>query len=181
MRFFQRKTPRAKWIEYNEGMYFITICTHEKKHYFGTILNDEIKLSKIGKILDEELQNVKSHYPYVEVLQYVVMPNHFHALVNILDNSSIIQLHNQQDTARRVPTLEERTNMGLKCDRLPLLSTFIGGLKSAVTRQARKHNEKFAWQPRYHDHVIRNINDFNNISLYIENNVIQWQNDCFFN
>ena len=44
MQIFQRKTPRASWIEYNEGMYFITICTRDKKHYFGMIQNAYIRV-----------------------------------------------------------------------------------------------------------------------------------------
>ena len=87
MNFPQRKSPRASWIEYNGGTYFITICTHNKQHYFGSIQNEEIKLSLIGKILTEELNQISTHYPYIELLQYVVMPNHFHALVNIVDVS----------------------------------------------------------------------------------------------
>ena len=58
MLFFQRKSPRASWLEYNEGMYFITVCTLNKKHYFGMIQNDEMWLSAIGKILEFELNNV---------------------------------------------------------------------------------------------------------------------------
>ncbi len=173
MLFFQRKSPRASWLEYNEGMYFITVCTLNKKHYFGMIQNDEMWLSAIGKILEFELNNVHQHYPYIEILQSVVMPNHFHALVNVID-----ALH-QKDIARRVPTVDDRTAKGIACDRLPLLSTFIGGLKSAVTRQARMYDKDFAWQPRYHDHAIRNTKDLNNISEYISNNIARWQSDCF--
>ena len=112
MNFPQRKSPRASWIEYNGGTYFITICTHNKQHYFGSIQNEEIKLSLIGKILAEELNQVSTHYPYIELLQYVVMPNHFHALVNIVDVS------HQTDAARCVPT-EVRFNKELKEKRLP--------------------------------------------------------------
>ena len=172
MNFPQRKSPRASWIEYNGGTYFITICTHNKQHYFGSIQNEEIKLSLIGKILAEELNQISTHYPYIELLQYVVMPNHFHALVNIVDVS------HQTDAARCVPT-EVRFNKELKEKRLPLLSTFIRGLKSAVTRRAHQIDKNFEWQSRYHDHAIRNLKDFNNISLYIENNILQWQYDCF--
>lgn len=183
MLFFQRKSPRASWLEYNEGMYFITVCTLNKKHYFGMIQNDEMWLSAIGKILEFELNNVHQHYPYIEILQSVVMPNHFHALVNVVDvehqTTDIVDAPPQKDMVRRVPTVDDRTAKGIACDRLPLLSTFIGGLKSAVTRQARMYDKDFAWQPRYHDHAIRNTKDLNNISEYISNNIARWQFDCF--
>ena len=168
----QRKTPRANWIEYNEGMYFITICTKSKKHFFGQIINDVICLSQIGKYLDYVINETPKHQSYIEILQYVIMPNHLHLLVEVHSPST--------DTACRVPTLEERMTKGIAKNRLPLLSTFVGSIKSAVTKYAHKINDEFAWQPRYHDHVIRNINDYNNISTYIKNNISNWYTDCFF-
>ena len=79
----QRKSPRAKWIEYNEGMFFITICTHHKKHYFGEIIDEEMHFSKIGKTLNDELENTSLHHPHIEVPIFVVMPNHFHSLLSL--------------------------------------------------------------------------------------------------
>ena len=135
----QRKTPRANWIEYNEGMYFITICTKSKKHFFGQIINDVICLSQIGKYLDYVINETPKHQSYIEILQYVIMPNHLHLLVEVHSPST--------DTACRVPTLEERMTKGIAKNRLPLLSTFVGSIKSAVTKYAHKINDEFAWQP----------------------------------
>ena len=187
MQIFQRKTPRASWIEYNEGMYFITICTRDKKHYFGMIQNEEMQLSEIGKILLKELNGISSHYPYIEILQFVIMPNHLHLLVdvidsesdNIVDSAQIVRSGDRQDAARCVPTLEERFAKDLRVRRLPKLSVFVRGLKSAVSKQVHQIDRDFAWQPRYHDHAIRNVKDMNNISNYIENNVLTWYYDCF--
>ena len=187
MQIFQRKTPRASWIEYNEGMYFITICTRDKKHYFGMIQNEEMRLSEIGKILLKELNGISSHYPYIEILQFVIMPNHLHLLVdvidsesdNIVDSAQIVRSGERQAAARCVPTLEERFAKDLRARRLPKLSVFVRGLKSAVSKQVHQIDRDFAWQPRYHDHAIRNVKDMNNISNYIENNVLTWYYDCF--
>ena len=96
----QRKTPRANWIEYNEGMYFITICTKSKKHFFGQIINDVICLSQIGKYLDYVINETPKHQSYIEILQYVIMPNHLHLLVEVHSPST--------DTACRVPTLIQK-------------------------------------------------------------------------
>ena len=78
-----RKSPRAKWLEYNEGVYFLTICTLNHVHYFGTIVDGEMCLSAVGAFLQNELEHIEQHHPHVSVLQYVVMPNHFHALLRI--------------------------------------------------------------------------------------------------
>ena len=59
------------------------------------------------------------------------------------------------------------------------LSTAIGGFKQSVTRFARQNGIAFSWQPRFHDHIIRTLDEFYRISEYIENNVANWESDCF--
>ena len=77
-------------------------------------------------------------------------------------------------------TSEQRLNGCGKGDCRPLLSSYVGPLKSAVTKYAHQCKKDFSWQPRYHDHIIRGVQDGNNISTYIENNVANWTKDCFY-
>ena len=44
-----------------------------------------------------------------------------------------------------------------------------------------QHNIGFAWQPRYHDHIIRTRTETNDIAKYIKHNPVQWEADCFYN
>lgn len=60
------------------------------------------------------------------------------------------------------------------------LSVVIGGIKSAVTKFANQNNMSFVWQSRFHDHIIRNQDECNRITQYIENNPIKWELDKFF-
>ena len=60
------------------------------------------------------------------------------------------------------------------------LSRIIGQYKSAVTKYANEHGISFAWQPRFHDHIIRNWTEMNHISQYIQNNPIKWELDRFY-
>lgn len=115
-------------------------------------------MSEIGKYCDIQLQELSNHYPYCEVLMYVVMPNHIHAIISIRD----YRTHEPC-----VPT--QRT----------ALSVVIGGFKRAVTMFARRNNIEFEWQSRYHDHIIRGTHDGNRIAEYVENNVTRWDADCF--
>ena len=57
-------------------------------HYFGEIKEEVITLTEIGKYLVEELEEASQHHPYIEVIQYVVMPNHFHAIVEVSENNN---------------------------------------------------------------------------------------------
>ncbi|MBP8213669.1 MAG: hypothetical protein KAX53_07980, partial [Saprospiraceae bacterium] len=60
------------------------------------------------------------------------------------------------------------------------LSSIIRGYKSAVTTFARKNNIEFEWQSRFHDHIIRSMDDYHRISKYILNNPSKWLNDKFY-
>ena len=101
---FQNKyripSARAEWHDYNGGDYYITICTKNKKHYFGEIRNAEMKLSELGRYVEENLKQINLHYPYCEIPLYVVMPNHTHAIV-IIDNNMIDC--NRRDDVHIVP------------------------------------------------------------------------------
>ncbi len=159
-----RKSPRAFWYEYNEGLYFITVCTWNKIHFFGRIYNNRMYLSKIGEFLDTELNHPHHHHPQVSIPHYIVMPNHFHAIVGI--NSP-------------VGDCSDRMHKDISLKRLPMLSRYIGALKRATTKFANDSNLPFRWQSRFHDHIIRGQEEEYRIADYIDNNVKTWSNDCF--
>ena len=60
------------------------------------------------------------------------------------------------------------------------VSTIIRSYKSAVTKQTHRLGCTFEWQPRFHDHIIRDEVEYRRISYYIETNVENWETDCFF-
>ncbi len=154
----KRKSLRAEFHDYSGGIYFVTICTREKKHYFGSIKAGEMSLTDIGKHAVKCLERLKTHYTYVEVPQYVVMPNHIHAIIVIRERA---------DAPGSIPT----TRMAL--------GVVVGGFKQSVTCYARRNGIEFGWQSRFHDHIIRGVNDGNKISDYIDHNIVRWDTDCF--
>ena len=106
----QRKSPRAQWLEYNEGTYFVTVCTNERQHSFGEIRDGRMGMTGIGLFLVNELEHISLHHSHINVLQYVVMPNHFHAIIEIVGtqraasanvNPTIPDIAHGTDAARR--------------------------------------------------------------------------------
>ena len=199
-------SARAAWHDYNGGMYFVTICTQNMEHYFGeivggvetfhetslheqTIAEPTMQFSEIGRFADEQLRNVSSHYTYAEIPLWVVMPNHVHAIVIIHgDKTPNDKRGNMSVPTRcadgvvetgRAPSLRERMKQTDNCK--GWLSVVVGGIKSAITKFANQNAIPFAWQPRFHDHIIRNTDEMNRIAQYIENNVAKWELDKFFN
>ena len=65
-------------------------------------------------------------------------------------------------------------------DQCGLLSTAMGGMKSALTNHARSNKITFGWQTRFHDHIIRDQEEWERIANYIENNPASWENDKFY-
>ena len=183
-------SARAQWHDYNGGEYFVTICTHGREHYFGEISGGQMNLSEIGNYANAVIQKIPTHNHYAEIPLFVIMPNHIHLIV-IIDGGNggtvpwrkkcrtVPCRENCRDVPWRVSTDGKNTTMQDICNRQGKLSTAIGGMKQSVTRFARKHNIAFAWQPRFHDHIIRDTNEMNDIADYIENNVAKWQNDIF--
>ena len=75
-----RKSPRMSYFDYaSSNYYFVTICTHEKKCIFGSSQNR----SRYGQIAADSIAQISTHYSYVIVDKYVVMPNHVHMILVI--------------------------------------------------------------------------------------------------
>ena len=156
--YHDRKSPRASFHDYQAGIYFVTICTKDKRHYFGKVQDGIMHLSPIGEFCQQQWEEVSGHYPYATVPLFIVMPNHVHAIVSI-----------NQETECAIQ----------KTDR-EALATVIGGVKREVTMFARKRKIEFDWQSRYYDRIIRNMWEGNNIANYIENNVARWDSDEYY-
>ena len=90
MKLPKRKPTRLKGYDYSQnGAYFITICTHQKKHLFGEITNAHMHLNDLGEIVNREILKIESHYPNIEIDKYVIMPNHIHLIIIISETERI--------------------------------------------------------------------------------------------
>ena len=179
---YRVKTVRADWIDYNNGDFFVTICTKNRSHYFGHIDNGEIYLTSIGLYTLEAIQNIQKHNPYCEVLGFVIMPNHIHLILSITD---IREMHKNKVAPTQVETqyiasLQFQSQMRIISKQRSLLARTIANFKSAVTRYASAQKIEFGWQSRYHDAFIRNQAMMNQIADYVDNNVVRWATDCYF-
>lgn len=72
---------RAEWHDYNDGIFFVTVCAKDKKHLFGTITNDEMHKNALGTIVRECIKAIPEHHPQVTIHNYVIMPNHIHLII----------------------------------------------------------------------------------------------------
>jgi len=155
----QRRSIRLQDYDYSqEGTYFVTICTYNKVFLFE---ND-----KIRNIAQQCWLEIPEHFPNVKVDAFVIMPNHIHGIVSIVDNC--------RGTACRAPT----EKFGRPTPRS--LPTIIRSFKSAVTKRVnalRGTPGARLWQHNYYEHVIRNEHDLNDTRQYILDNPVKWDMD----
>jgi REP element-mobilizing transposase RayT len=169
---YRIESARADWHDYDGGSSFITICTKNREHFFGEIENGGMVLSDIGKYVTEQFGNVSMHYPYAEIPLFTIMPNHVHIIV-VIDGNKTEYDRRMVETWRAASLQDIAKLQGW-------LSVVIGGLKSSITRFANEKQIDFSWQPRFHDHIIRDNVELNHVATYIENNVANWVDDEFY-
>lgn len=180
-------STRATFWNYGwEAAYFVTICTRGRVHFFGEVRDGEMALSDIGEIVDKEWLKTFDLRPDMNLWmgEYVVMPNHFHAIIGIGENQFNTKRDTERDTERRDARHRVSTTGQKKHNQFgpqsKNLASIMRGFKSAVTINARRIDPRFAWQARYHDHIIRSAASYGRISNYIVNNPTKWRDDKFY-
>lgn len=164
-------SARAPFWNYGwSAAYFITICTHHRLCWFGRVGDGEMILSEIGEIVKTEWLKTFEMRPDMNLYmgEYVVMPNHFHAIIGIGEN----QYNTQNDM--------ENTTLNQFGPQSKNLASIVRGFKIGVTKNARVVQPDLAWQTRYHDYIIRNEQSYQTIAAYIINNPAQWTADKFY-
>ena len=169
-KFPQRKHIRLRNYNYSgNGCYFITICTKDKNHLFGSYnvgalheaptnhaKNRCINLNQYGKFVEKTILNLPERFSEISIDNSIVMPNHIHMLVSI--NNDI----NSERALREAPLQRS------------LLSKAVGYKKMNVSKEIHKTYPTITvWQNRYIDHIIRNQTDFEYHWNYIEYNALK--------
>ena len=157
----KRKHPRMNHYDYSTaGAYFITVCTQNRQCLLSRIVGRglapaEIQYTAYGQIAQEQLLMLEQRYPSLKINQYVIMPNHIHAILLLEETAG--------DSQR--PTI-----MDVVCE-----------YKSLTTRECKKVRpvDKL-FQTSFYEHVIRGCEDYDEIAEYIVNNPKQWELDNLY-
>ncbi len=165
-------TRLPNWDYGSNAAYFVTICTKNRIHYFGEISNRGMKLSEIGKMAVKYWDEIPQHFPFVKLGAFVVMPDHVHGIVIIDKPDNKNNKNNVNVGAQNFASL--RLNKNKFGPQSKNLASIIRGYKIGVTKNARKIKPGFAWQSRYHEHIIRNEISYSKIENYIITNPLKW-------
>jgi putative transposase len=154
---FQIKSTRADWWDYStDGLYFVTICTKFMRPSFGMLDSEKVVLNNVGLIAHNNWLQIPTFFPFTHLGPFIIMPNHVHGIICIEKTSNFLEINQ----ARFGPQSNN-------------LASIIRGFKSSVTVEARKLDADFAWQSRFHDRIIRDEMELENIIQYIYDNPIK--------
>jgi len=173
----KRKVIRLHSYDYSQnGAYFVTIVTKGRRCLFGNVINHEMILNEIGRIVKEVWEKIPDHFAFVNVENYIIMPNHIHGIF-IIDKPFLGQVVGTQHAV----SLPEHEGFGKPV--AGSLATIIRSFKSEVTRRCNlitRTQGSSIWQSRYYEHIIRNERDHQAIYDYILTNPANWLQDNEF-
>jgi len=173
------RSIRLKGYDYSQaGAYFITICTQNRLCLLGKIDNGKMILNDAGKMVETVWNDIPRYYRGFCVHENIVMPNHFHGIIEIVgagpracpDNTNERPLTNGQPQGV-APTMS--------------LSDIVHRFKTMTTKKYIDGVKQNGWTPfpyklwqrNYFERIIRNNNERNRIHEYIQNNPLNWDSD----
>ena len=178
-----RQTIRLRDFDYAGGGYFVTLCAWQRECLFGDAIDGGVRLNEWGTVAGDEWLRTPMIRPNVVLDEFVVMPNHFHAIIFIND----VGAHRcaPESVGRGKPGAhigaETRAHIGAPLRRQPgSLGSIIAGFKSAVTKRINEMRDNLGcpvWQRNYYEHVIRDDRDLHAIRQYIADNPAKWELD----
>jgi REP element-mobilizing transposase RayT len=192
----------VNWDYSSPGYYFVTLCTQNRECIFSTIFQGKMELSAMGKIARQMWFEIPNHFQIAMLDEFVVMPNHVHGIIQIIQNPKNDGITMDDDNGYH---MDSDDNCGYAINRVSTIITSIppptprqphsktGGItgkhnpmlhenlsrivrwyKGRCTFEIRKIQSGFQWQSRFYDHIIRNEESYKRIVKYIRNNPEKW-------
>ncbi len=191
-----RKTIRLNGYDYSRaGLYFVTICVQDRLCLFGDVVNGEMMLNDSGKMVENEWLKLPQRFTNIELHQFVVMPNHFHAIMEIVGATLVVA---QNETVAQ--NIESGQNdmgqyenpkgqpQGIAPTKPKTVGDMVGAFQSIVTVEYIRGVKNLGWetfngklwQRNYWEHIIRDEQSYHRIAEYIIHNPKNWDNDKFY-
>ena len=190
-----RRSIRLAGYDYSQaGLYFNTICIQKRKCLLANIIGESLVLNEAGKMVEMEWLALGVRFPAIRLHEYIVMPNHFHGIIEIVGSPLVGDHQNEEGqpqgiapTPTPTPTAAQKT-VGEIMGAFKSITTgkYIEGVKKqkcdciknkTCTCNGWKIFDKKLWQRNYWEHIIRNEASYQRISQYILRNPAKWVDD----
>ncbi|MDH4027699.1 MAG: transposase [Nitrospirota bacterium] len=167
-----RRSLRLKGYDYaNPGAYYVTICSWQRMHLFGEIIEGEMLTSERGEIVHGCWTDITKHFNDIELDEFILMPNHIHGIIIINGERRGFACNTPAGNGNYFSEISPKQYT---------LSVIIRSFKSAVAKSInalRNTPGVPVWQRNYYEHIIRDEKDLMLIREYIRNNPLNWKND----
>jgi REP-associated tyrosine transposase len=153
-----------------EGAYFVTIATYQRLSLFGTADNGKIELNSYGKIAYEQWNRLQQRFYPSTFPIFAIMPNHIHGIIHIVRGAGEESQMNHVGNPPQRPYEHTQIAYGP-------LGVVVRAYKASVTYRInamRGFTKPPIWQRNYHDHIIRNEQEYQSIWDYIETKPETW-------
>jgi REP element-mobilizing transposase RayT len=180
-----RNSIRLKGYDYSQaGLYFITICVQDRLCLFGKIVDGEMILNDAGRMVENEWLKLPQRFANIELHEFVVMPNHFHAIMEIAVGATLVVAPNETTAPN-----EFGQPQGIAPTKPKTIGDMVGAFQSIVTVEYIRGVKQLGWktfngklwQRNYWEHIIRDNQSYQRISTYIINNPKNWKDDKLYN
>lgn len=170
-----RKNLRLKGYDYTRAAgYFITICTKDRKHFFGKIINKEMVLNDFGMSAHQQWQKLPDRFTHVELGVFKIMPDHMHGIIVLVGETLAVSPidHHQ------MPITKAGTGVNPAPTNTATVGAIVGAYKSITANDCLEiHKHQYPgiimgklWQRNYYENIIRNEEAYQRISAYIIGN-----------
>lgn len=178
----RKKTYTKARIRFStDNLYFVTICVQDRICCFGEIRDGKMFLNDLGKIANDQFLWLNDQYVYVEIHEFVIMPDHVHAIIEINRNmiSSDFVGNGHDRSPENNPDDRSLQSQSIK---IKPLSELLGAYKSRVSKQIHDIGlSEFQWQKSFHDRIVRDANAYDRIRHYIIDNPKNWKKNAISN
>jgi putative transposase len=175
-----RKNMRLQGYDYSRaGLYFLTIVVQNRLNLYGHIKNWKMILNDAGQMIEKWYREIENKYPDKNCHEMVVMPNHFHCIIENME----MDAHGPNNPENDVNNKYGLHNKKIGATISGVMDWFKTMTTNEYIRGVKNNNwnrfEGKLWQRNYYDHIIRNGSDYERISSYIIENAERWENDKF--
>jgi len=154
-----------------QGLYFLTLCVQNHLNLYGHVENQNMVCNPAGQMVYKWYDELENKFPSIQCNDAIVMPNHFHCIIEILDANNV------RASQRGRPDGNMQTDAGIPT----IMEWFKTMTPNEYIRSVKQHNwtrfDGKLWQRSYYDHIIRNNESYERIRNYIINNPQKWDID----
>ncbi len=175
-----RRSIRLKGYDYRQaGAYFVTFVTQDRAPLFGEVTEGDMRLNDAGRLVQKVWKEIPSHFPYVELDAFVIMPNHVHGILVIV-SATVGATHASPPQMNAEPNDALPPPLHASGPTRQSIGAIVGSFKSAASKginEWRGTPGASVWLRNYYEHIIRDEESLNRIRGYIDANPAQWADD----